>query len=197
MYNKTLKKNDIKKKINKKKTLKKKSLMKIESIKLFDKTIKNNYNSKSSMTYNSQFIKLLSELEELMKKNEFFRARAYTKAKEKLILYSKPITDVNELKGIKGIGNTILNKLQEYVDTGTLQVLLKAKKNPVYIFTDVYGIGPKKANELVKKHNIKTIDELRERQDELLNDVQKKGLKYYEDVLKEFQEKKLMCMKKN
>ena len=192
MYNKTLKKNDIKKKINKKKTLKKKSLMKIESIKLFDKTIKNNYNSKSSMTYNSQFIKLLSELEELMKKKgEFFRARAYTKAKEKLILYSKPITDVNELKGIKGIGNTILNKLQEYVDTGTLQVLEKAKKNPVYIFTDVYGIGPKKANELVKKHNIKTIDELRERQDELLNDVQKKGLKYYEDVLKRIPRKEI------
>ena len=82
MYNKTLKKTDIKKKINKKKTLKKKSLMKIESIKSFDKTIKNNYNSKSSMTYNTQFIKLLSELEELMKKKvEFFRARAYTKAK--------------------------------------------------------------------------------------------------------------------
>ena len=84
-----------------------------------------------------------------------------------------------------------MNKLQEYVDTGTLQVLEKAKKNPVYIFTDVYGIGPKKANELVKKHNIKTIDELRERQDELLNDVQKKGLKYYEDVLKELPRKEI------
>ena len=81
MYNKTLKKTDLKK-INKKKTLKKKSLMKIESIKLFDKTIKNNYNNKSSMTYNTEFIKLLNELEELMKnKGEFFRARAYTKAK--------------------------------------------------------------------------------------------------------------------
>ena len=128
MYNKTLKKTDLKKN-KQEKTLKKKSLMKIESIKSFDKTIKNNYNNKSSMTYNTEFIKLLNELEELMKKKgEFFRARAYTKAKEKLILYKKPITDVNELKGIKGIGNTILNKLQEYVDTGTLQVLEKAKK---------------------------------------------------------------------
>ena len=91
--------------------------MKIESIKSFDKTIKNNYNNKSSMTYNTEFIKLLNELEELMKKKgEFFRARAYTKAKEKLILYKKPITEVNQLKDIKGIGNTILNKLQEYVD---------------------------------------------------------------------------------
>ena len=196
MYNKTLKKSYLKK-INKKKTLKKKSLMKIESIKSFDKTIKNNYNSKSSMTHNTGFINLLSELEELMKKKgEFFRARAYTKAKEKLILYKKPITEVNELKDIKGIGNTILNKLQEYVDTGTLQVLEKAKENPVYIFTDVYGIGPKKANELVKKHNVKTIDELRERQDELLNDVQKKGLKYYEDVLKRIPRKEIEVYEK-
>ena len=189
MYNKTLKKSDIKK-ISKKKTLKKKLLMKIESIKSYNKTIKKN--SKSSMTYNTDFIKLLNELEELMKKKgEFFRARAYTKAKEKLILYKKPITEVNQLKDIKGIGNTILNKLQEYVDTGTLQVLEKAKDNPVYLLTDVYGIGPKKANELVKKHNVKTIDELRDRQDELLNDVQKKGLKYYEDVLKRIPRKEI------
>ena len=189
MYNKTLKKLDLKKK-SKKKTLKKNSLMKIESIKSYNKTI--NKNSKSSMTYNTEFIKLLSELEELMKKKgEFFRARAYTKAKEKLILYKNPITEVNQLKDIKGIGNTILNKLQEYVDTGKLQVLEKAKDNPVYLLTGVYGIGPKKANELVKKHNVKTIAELRDRQDELLNDVQKKGLKYYEDVLKRIPRKEI------
>ena len=113
--------------------------------------IKNNYNSKSSMTYNTEFIKLLSELEELMKKKgEHFRARAYTKAKEAIILIKQPITEVSQLKGVKGIGNSILTKLQEFVDTGTLSVLEKAKNNPVFIFTDVYGIGPKKASELVR-----------------------------------------------
>ena len=52
------------------------------------------------------------------------------------------------------------------------------------MFTDVYGIGPKKAQELVKKHSVTTIQELRDRQDDLLNDVQKKGLKYYERCLR-------------
>ena len=43
---------------------------------------------------------------------------------------------------------------------------------------------PKKAKELVDKHGVKTIEELKGRQDELLNDKQKLGLKYYEDILK-------------
>merc|ERR1712072_620687 len=101
---------------------------------------------------NTQFVKVLEQLESLMsKKGEHFRARAYAKAKEAIILYKTPIKKVSDLKGQKGIGNTILQKLQEYVDTGTLAVLEKAKNNPVFIFTEVYGIGPKKAQELVKK----------------------------------------------
>ena len=34
------------------------------------------------------------------------------------------------------------------------------------------------------KKGLTTIAQLRERQDELLNDVQKKGLRHYEDILK-------------
>ena len=51
--------------------------------------------------------------------------------------------------------------------------------------TDVYGIGPKKAKELVDK-GITTIAELRARQNELfieLNGIQKIGLEYYEQLL--------------
>ena len=159
------------------------------------KTVKNKSLNKSlniTMTYNTKFVKVLEQLESLMrKKGENFRARAYTKAKESIILFKEPITTVEQLKGLSGIGNTILTKLQEYIDTGTLVVLEKAKTNPVFIFTDVYGIGPKKASELVKKHNVKTIVELRERQEELLNDVQKKGLKYYEDILKRIPRKEI------
>ena len=60
------------------------------------------------------------------------------------------------------------------METGTLQVLESVAKNdPMLIFTEVYGIGSKKANELVKTHNVTTIAQLRARQDELLNDKQK------------------------
>ena len=107
-----------------------------------------------------------------------------------------PIKNVDQLKGIKSIGDTIRRKLQEYIDTGTLAVLEKAKTNPIFIFTEVYGIGPKKAQELVKKHKVKTIDELRARQDEILNDVQKKGLRYYEDILKRIPRKEIETYEK-
>ena len=79
------------------------------------------------MAYNQQFVKILEKLESLMmKKGQHFRARAYSKAKESIILFKKPITDVKQLKGQKGIGSTILTKLQEFVDTGTLSVLEKS-----------------------------------------------------------------------
>ena len=163
---------------------------KIEKSKSINKSIKHKPTDMSSM--NAQFVKVLEQLESLMmKKGEHFRARAYTKAKEAIILYKNPITEVSQLKGQPGIGKTILNKLQEFKDTGTLNVLEKAKSNPMFIFTEVYGIGPKKAEELVKKHNVKTIAELRARQEELLNDVQKKGLKYYEDILKRIPRKEI------
>ena len=75
-----------------------------------------------------------------------------------------------------------MEKLNEFVQTGTLKILEREKNNPVNILAEVYGIGPKKAKELVE-NSITTISQLRENQ-QLLNDVQKVGLKYYEDILK-------------
>jgi NAD-dependent DNA ligase len=108
------------------------------------------------------------------------RARAYQKAQQSLMLYDKPITDVKQISDLKGIGKTILAKFQEFVDTGKLQAIEKEKSNPIYLFTNIYGVGPKKAQDLIKK-DITTIVQLRENQGEL-NDKQKLGLQYYEDI---------------
>jgi NAD-dependent DNA ligase len=75
-----------------------------------------------------------------------------------------------------------MEKLNEYVETGTLKILEREKNNPVNILAEVYGIGPKKAKELVD-NGMTSIAELRENQ-HLLNDIQKVGLHYYEDILK-------------
>jgi NAD-dependent DNA ligase len=134
--------------------------------------------------YNEQFIDLMEKLSNIMlKKGEPFRARAYQKAQETLMAFPSDITSVEQLKGKPGIGSTILEKLNEYVDTGTLKILEREKNNPVNILGEIYGVGPKKAKELVEK-GITTIEQLRERQDDVLNDIQKVGLKYYEDILK-------------
>jgi NAD-dependent DNA ligase len=133
--------------------------------------------------YNEKFIDLMDQLSGIMlKQGQPFRARAYQKAQETLMAYPDDITSVAQLKGKPGIGETILEKLNEYVNTGTLKILEREKNNPVNILGEIYGVGPKKAKELVEK-GIVNIEQLRERQDEVLNDIQKVGLKYYEDIL--------------
>ena len=81
-----------------------------------------------------------------------------------------------------GIPTILDRKLFPYLKTGTLEILEREKNNPINIFTQVYGIGPKKAEELVKKE-ITTIEQLKNNLN-LLNDKQKIGVKYYDDILK-------------
>jgi NAD-dependent DNA ligase len=137
----------------------------------------------SESRYNEQFIDLMEKLANIMlKKGEPFRARAYQKAQETLMSYPSDINSVDQLKGKPAIGPTILEKLNEYVNTGTLKILEREKNNPINILGEIYGVGPKKANELIEK-GIVNIEQLRERQAEVLNDIQRVGLKYYEDIL--------------
>ena len=139
--------------------------------------------SSSSGRLNEKFIDLMEKLADIMlKQGEPFRARAYQKDQETIMSYLNDITTPDDLKGKANIGPTIMEKLNEYYKTGTLSILEREKENPVNILSEVYGIGPKKAKELVD-HGIKSIAELRENK-QLLNDVQKIGLQYYEDILK-------------
>lgn len=138
----------------------------------------------ASVRLNEVYIELMEKLSYIMlKKGEPFRARAYQKAQETIMAYPYDIINPNDIKGRPGIGPTIMEKLNEYMLTGTLKILEIEKNNPVNILTDVYGIGPKKSKELVDE-GITSIIQLREKQDSVLNDIQKVGLKYYEDILK-------------
>jgi NAD-dependent DNA ligase len=146
--------------------------------------IMDNSSENKQKRYNEEFIELMDKLNNIMlKQGEPFRARAYQKAQETIMSYPEDIYTTSQLQGKPGIGSTIMDKLEEYVKTGTLRVLEREKTNPINILGDIYGVGPKKSKELVDA-GITTIDELRARQDELLNDVQKVGLKYYEQIQK-------------
>jgi DNA polymerase beta len=141
-----------------------------------------NESNESNERYNEIFIDLLDKMSNIMvKKGEIFRAKAYKTAADTIMLYKHNIVNTKQLKEIKGIGKTISDLLQEYVETGLISIIEKEKHNPINILCDVYGVGPKKAQDLVEK-GITTVAELRLRQDELLNDTQKIGLKYYEDI---------------
>ena len=153
------------------------------------------HNSKSMASYienptvlpsgrlNERFIELMGQLSDIMlKQGEPFRARAYQKAQETIMSFNGDILSPEQLNGLPGIGSTIMEKFKEYVETGKLKVIERERNNPVNILADIYGIGPKKAKELVEK-GITSVAQLRENQ-QMLNDVQKVGLQYYEDILK-------------
>jgi NAD-dependent DNA ligase len=170
-------KNDIK--LSLKEDIKPNIEMKIDEIK-----DDNKMNLTQTHRYNEEFIDILEKLYTIMmSQGEIHRARAYKKAEETIVNFLEDITDVKQLEGKPGIGATIMEKLKEYVETGTLKILEREKNNPINILTEIYGIGPKKAKELVDK-GITSIVELREKQNELLNDKQIIGLKYYEDIQK-------------
>ena len=130
---------------------------------------------RSKKRYNEEFIDLLKQLELIMKKEgDFFRSRAYTKAISTISNLNYDINSVEQLKPLPNIGETIIKKLNEYIETGKIEKIEEEKNKPEYIFNDIFGIGPKKANELVNKHNITSIEQLINNQDTVLNDVQKK-----------------------
>ena len=134
--------------------------------------------------YIPEFITKLEKLSELTSKiGENFKSSAYQKAIVSLKSIDKEITDINQLKTYPNIGKTIIEKLQEFIETGEISAIKKYMQDPIIVFTNIYGIGAKNAKQLVDK-GIVTIEQLKQPENEkLLNDKQKIGLKYYDDIL--------------
>jgi NAD-dependent DNA ligase len=168
------------KKSNKKmsKSLKKgKKKLKIVS----DLKIKNNNIQMKKKIYNDDFINILTELQDIESRvGEPFKARAYQKAAETIMLFKDDITDPKQLIGQPGIGKTIMNKLNEYVQTGKLNAIEKHKKDPITLLTKVYGIGPKKAEKLIND-GVDSIEKLKQNPDKL-NKAQNIGVEYFDEI---------------
>ena len=58
------------------------------------------------------------------------------------------------------------------METGKVNAIEKEKDNPILLFTQIHGIGPKKAEELIKKE-ITTIEKLKENAKSVLNENNK------------------------
>jgi NAD-dependent DNA ligase len=131
---------------------------------------------------NSSLANLMNTLADIMsKKGEPMKARAYSKAEE-TILGSDPFYSPDDLKGKPGIGITILSKIKEYLEKGKLDIIEREHSKPEYLFANIYGIGSKKAKELVAQ-GIDSLESLKSKKEEVLNKVQQVGLQYYEDIL--------------
>jgi DNA polymerase/3'-5' exonuclease PolX len=127
---------------------------------------------------------ILKKLADHEKANgEAFKANSYLKVISELKKL-KDDSDFTEatIRGIKGVGDSIYQKIDQIMKTGSCSLYDKIKDivDPRDALLKVHGIGPKRANELVKM-GINTIDELKEKK-EYLNEKQQIGLRYYDEL---------------
>lgn len=130
-------------------------------------------------------------------KKETFRYRAYVKAIQAIKEYDGEITSIDDLDKVSGLAKgSIRTKIEEFIKTGEIQQVKAITEDSKVIddLSNIYGIGPSKANELVNENKVSSIDDLKiklEKDETILNDKQKIGLKYYEDLLKRIPRKEM------
>ena len=115
--------------------------------------------------------------------NDKYRVKSYKTAIEKIAALSKKISEEKDIP-LNKLTKTYA-KVKEFLDNGFIgktQEVLKENEEVLDIYRELQKIaevGPVKAKELIEEYGIRSIKELRERQ-ELLNDKQRIGLKYLE-----------------
>jgi len=110
-----------------------------------------------------------------------YKIAAYKKVLDQILLI-RTINSWEDLENVKGIGKSIKSKL-EPIFNQTHIIDEKTCNNDV---EKVYGIGPVTASKLMKDHNILSVEDLHRENSinpDLLNRVQKIGLKYHNDLL--------------
>ena len=150
-----------------------------------DKVLENQVISNEMLKRIELIFKKLEDYEKI--NGEHFKSAAYRKANLALSQLDNDSQLIpKDLIEMKGIGAKIIEKINQIIQTGTCPMYEKVKDivDPRKLFLDIHGVGTVKANELVK-NGYKTIDDLRKDKDvdKVLNNVQLKGLKYYDDIL--------------
>ena len=129
---------------------------------------------------------ILEKLDLLRKKEtqdkNVFKARAYAKVIAQIREVAAPIHGLSDVVAIPGVGAKIKDKLAEIFATGTLGAAdrVPATIKAADLLMKVHGVGPVKARQLVDD-GIRTIADLRA-DETVLNQVQRTGLKYFEDL---------------
>jgi DNA polymerase (family X) len=114
----------------------------------------------------AEVLEQIALLLELKSENPF-KIRAYRQGAEAVLGYDGDIVDKaakNELKGIKGIGDALQEKLHELASTGRLEFYenLKAEfPEGLFQLFDIQGLGPKKVMALYKALGIASVLDLK------------------------------------
>jgi DNA polymerase/3'-5' exonuclease PolX len=143
--------------------------------------------------YNEKLIKELTEIQEIAGIiGSIYREKAYRKAiseikKLKFEITQANINDVAKMK-IPGIGKGIMSKISEFITSEHISEIDELKKSREYTayseFSKIAGVGPATINEWIKKriYNLRDLRKAISEEKVSLNNMQKYGLKYYDDL---------------
>lgn len=118
---------------------------------------------------NQEVAEILYEIADFLEIQEVeFKPRAYRRAARNIEALNEDIAEVqerDELEEIDGVGESIADKINEYLETGELEYYQELKSDlPVDIdaLTSVEGVGPKSAKKLYEALGITNLEELEE-----------------------------------
>jgi len=140
---------------------------------------------------NKEVAQLLQKIAELLafKEENIFKIRAYEKAAQTIEYLGKDIAE--ELQSgnkIAGVGESIAEKIKEYLSQGKITYLEELKKEippGLLEIMDIPGLGPKRAKLLYEKLGIKNVAELKQAaQQHRLQELESFGQKLEENILK-------------
>ena len=145
--------------------------------------------------------KIISELEIIRNAENLsgnvFKVRAYNKVLDQLRRIPE-IRNMNDITAadVKGIGKSIEQKIKDIIETGELNIPedTKATVTAYEELSAVHGIGHVKALELIEA-GVRSVESLRKYDQDnpdALNAVQKKGLRFHDDITKRIPRKEML-----
>ena len=135
----------------------------------------------------NEFTELINNLLYTKPSNYTFKINSFKKTIEIIKNLDYNITNVNQLKDIKGIGKGTLDRINEILNNGKLNENKKIVDDFKELQT-ITGIGPSKAKQLIEKNFIfNDVINNEPKVVEHLTHHQLIGIKYYYDILKPIQ----------
>lgn len=141
---------------------------------------------------NLEIAKILYDIADILEIQDVaFKPQAYRKAARSIETSAEDIEEIakqGKLEDLPGVGKSIAEKVQEYLETGRLKYYEEIKKQiPKHLseFIAIPGMGPKKAKHLHEKLRISTIAQLEKAAKEhKIRKLPGFGEKSEEDILK-------------
>ncbi|GAB1607669.1 DNA polymerase lambda-like [Argonauta hians] len=151
-----------------------------------------------SVNYNQHITDTLQEMIKTYKStNDKWRVYSYQKAIGILKREPKEITSWEEARNLRGIGDSLADKIWEIIQSGCLRKLNEFQSSKqiqvLNLLTKVWGAGPHTAK-LWYQQGYHTLNDLQEKA--VLTKQQKVGLRYYNDFLERMTRKEVAEIEK-